>query len=176
MRHIVETSVALGRVVCEKDTQRAKERDAFLLAARQAGNNPLGGQGGQAAQLAHGVLQQNSAGAGELFPQPHVKSAGGAARLDDVVGADVRLIAATGESVSASRPHTRVVSLGADTLIECGGPSADAWLRERGAIAALVRPDHYVYGTAANAADAATLVESFWNDVTNNPSSLGESR
>ncbi len=178
LRHIVETSVALGRVVCEQDTQRAKERDTFLLAARQAGSNPLGGQGGQAAQLAHGVLRRNSAGAGELFPQPHVKSGGASARLDDVVGSDVRLIVATGESVSATRPHTRVVSLGAgaDTIVECGGPCADAWFRERGAVSALVRPDHYVYGTAATAADAAELVESFWNDVTNNPSSIGESR
>jgi len=65
---------------------------------------------------------------------------------------------------------------GAGAVVESGGPSASAWLREHGAAAALVRPDHYVYGTAATAADVAELVESFWNDVTNLPSSIGESR
>ena len=176
LRHIVDTSVALGRVVCERDPQRAAERDAFLLATRRAGGNPLGGQGGQAARLAHGVLRSESPGAGELFPQPHVRSDGKSARLDDVVGTDVRLV--VDGLAAASDSRTRVVPLGggAGAVVESGGPSASAWLREHGAAAALVRPDHYVYGTAATAADVAELVESFWNDVTNLPSSIGESR
>jgi len=197
VRHIVETSVALGRVVCEQDPQRAAERDAFLLAARRAGGNPLGGQDGQAARLANGVLRRESAGAGELFPQPHVRANGEALRLDDVVGAGARLIVAAaecagipddarvtrvavGEDVqafdAAARDAAPEVSGVEIEARECAGPRVNAWLREHGAVAALVRPDHYVYGTAANAADAAELVESFWNDVTSNPSPIGESR
>src|SRR5262249_40592112 len=74
VRHIVETSVALGRVVCEQDPRRAAERDAFLLATRRAGGNPLGGQGGQAARVSHGIVRRETAGAGELFPQPYLRS------------------------------------------------------------------------------------------------------
>jgi 3-(3-hydroxy-phenyl)propionate hydroxylase len=192
LRHIVETSVALGRVVCEQDPQRAAQRDAFLLAARGAGGNPLGGQGGQAALLANGLLQRDSAGAGELFPQPHVCTDNSPMRLDEVVGTGVRLVAIESalESPLRSDPRTAVVALrepispddaracaASEAVCECGGPSATAWLREHGAVAALVRPDHYVYGTAATAADAAGLVESFWSDVTHeHPSTVGDLR
>jgi len=192
VRHVVETSVALGRVVCERDPQRAAERDAFLLATRRAGGNPLAGQGGQAARLAHGLLQPESAGAGELFPQPHVHGNDGSLRLDEIVGTGARLIHAAAEcaSVPVDRRVTRVAIGGAArapegaargesdpggvAVNEFAGPSVRTWLREHGAIAALVRPDHYVYGTAATAAAAAELVDSFWSDVTNDTSSTGE--
>jgi 3-(3-hydroxy-phenyl)propionate hydroxylase len=36
-----------------------------------------------------------------------------------------------------------------------------AWFARHGACAALVRPDHYVYGVAAAPAEIAPLVESF---------------
>jgi 3-(3-hydroxy-phenyl)propionate hydroxylase len=180
VRHLVETSIALGRVVCEQDARRAAERDALLLAARRAGANPLGGQGGQAARIADGLLQVDSAGAGELFPQPRVRVGDTAVRLDDVVGTGARLMVASDVHLPANDERIAIVSFGDSALeqgasdpravFECGGPSATAWLRERGAVAALVRPDHYVYGTAATAADVAALVESFWSDVMNKPS------
>jgi 2-polyprenyl-6-methoxyphenol hydroxylase-like FAD-dependent oxidoreductase len=186
VRHIVETSIALGRVVCEQDAERAAQRDALLLAARRTGANPLGGQGGQAARIAQGVVQCGSTGAGELFPQPHVRVRDGIMRLDDVVGAGARLMLASNVDLATVDERIAIVSLqdsvseretsDARTVFECGGPRATAWLRERGAVAALVRPDHYVYGTAATVAAAAALVESFLSEVTNNPSPLGEIR
>jgi len=176
VRQIVETSVAMGRIVCVQDADRAAERDAFMIDARRRGQDSLGrGQGGQAALLERGIVRSGTPGAGKLFPQPSCTRAGRSGRLDDLVGTDLRLVVAGGFEPK-ERPRATVVSLGCgeDAFVETAGPKAAAWLAEHGAVAALVRPDHYVYGTAATAGAAAELVDSFWSDVTNDTSSTGE--
>src|SRR5262245_1134004 len=50
VRHVVDTSVAMGRIVCEQNSERATERDAFMTAALRANGSDLGrGQGSQVA-------------------------------------------------------------------------------------------------------------------------------
>jgi 3-(3-hydroxy-phenyl)propionate hydroxylase len=168
VRRIVETSVAMGRIVCEQDPARAAERDAFMIASRQQGGDTLGrGQGGQAALLEGGSLVTTTPGAGRLFPQPTGMLDGRAGRLDDLVGSGAQLVVAGAAAPAGA--DVRVVELntdGSDAFVETGGPSAAAWLKQHGALAALVRPDHYVFGTAATAAAASELVRAFERAVT----------
>jgi len=168
VRRIVEASVAMGRIVCEQDPVRAAERDALMLAARQQGGPALGrGQSGQAALLEGGNLLTATPGAGTLFPQPTGVFDGRTGRLDDLVGSGVRLVVV--DAAVDACAGTEVVVLNADTpgaFVETDGPSGAAWLKRYGAVAALVRPDHYVYGTAPTPAAARELARAFERAVT----------
>jgi 3-(3-hydroxy-phenyl)propionate hydroxylase len=170
VRHVVETSVGMGRIVCELDPDRAAARDRELLAARAAGKRGLGGsRGGQVAPLVGGVVFSGDPAAGWLFPQPVVAGNGTTGRLDDLAGRGFRLVI---DSAALLPPAERLrasgvvgVVLGApDTpdaagLVETGAPSALRWLEGRGIHAALVRPDHYVFGGASAPADVASLLD-----------------
>jgi 3-(3-hydroxy-phenyl)propionate hydroxylase len=48
---------------------------------------------------------------------------------------------------------------GADGFVRTGGPDAAGWLLGRGVHAAVVRPDHYVYGTAVERAGVQVLLD-----------------
>ena len=167
VRHIVETSVEMGRIVCEQDAARAAQRDTMMISARRDGGRSLGrGQAGQAATLTCGLMRE-TAGAGSLFPQPTVARGSLSGRLDDLVGTGVRLVVSDATPLPAEVRAT-VVPLASDdpsAFVETGGPSAAAWLSEHGAIAALVRPDHYVYGTARSSDEAVELVRTFWKSI-----------
>jgi 3-(3-hydroxy-phenyl)propionate hydroxylase len=167
VRQIVETSVAMGRIVCERNPDRAAERDAFMIAAHEGGAGALGGQSGQAALLDCGLLQTGCAGAGQLFPQPSGSINGTSGRLDDLVGTGVRLVI-DAQLAADAVPGAAVVALegqGSNVFAENGGPSAAAWLRHHGVVAALVRPDHYVYGTASTIQQAIELAQTFQRAV-----------
>jgi 3-(3-hydroxy-phenyl)propionate hydroxylase len=165
-RHVVETSVAMGRIVCELDPARAAARDAAMIGARRDGGRGLGApQGGQVAPLTTGLIRVRDVGAGWLFPQPTGQLGGRSGRMDEVAGHGVRLVV----DAPSLLPHTgalsaaevRPVVLDASGFDESGPPSARAWLAERGAHAALVRPDHYVFGTASDTAGTAQLLADF---------------
>src|SRR4029077_4176738 len=67
VRAILETSIAMGRVVCTRDLAAAEQRDAALLAQRAAGHSPVPPP---APQIGPGVTSKETHGAGELFIQP----------------------------------------------------------------------------------------------------------
>jgi len=171
VRHVVDTSVAMGRIVCELDEAKAQARDQAFLAARRAGRQALGAtQGGQVAPLTSGLVRVGDAGAGALFPQPFGHRSGLSGRMDDVVGRGFRLFvedaallpseARQGSAQSDAVPDPVVLGgHGADGFIETEAPGASSWLRERGLCAALVRPDHYVFGTATDAAGVSRLLD-----------------
>lgn len=159
VRHVVKTSVAMGRIVCELDPQKAAERDASMQAALAAGNGPIGGGGGgQVAPLVAGMLRPGDAGAGRLFPQPFVLRSGLRQRLDDIVG-DAAVLAVRDATLLADASlldaHGVVGMVFDDAAADdasAAEPSAARWLRERGLDAALVRRDHHVFGTTATPA------------------------
>ena len=164
VRHVVQTSVAMGRVVCERDPERVAQRDAAMKAALAAGQSTVANQGSQVAPLTAGVLRTADPGAGWLFPQPLVAHAGAAVRLDVLVGCGTRLVvddAALVPSAALQALDISTVVLGAGGLRECSEPSAVNWLQEHEVHAALVRPDHYTYGTAKDRAGVDALVASF---------------
>jgi 3-(3-hydroxy-phenyl)propionate hydroxylase len=168
----------IGLLICERDPVAAKQRDARLLeeaggeiktVARQDLIPPLAGAACLLSPLAH-------AANGTIFPQPRVMRAGAPVLMDELAGSgfrvvvkDRQLVAALCANVRVARMLTRIgariVLLGADVDVDAatdvtgGGVlcinEADGvlgrWFSLHACLAAIVRPDHYVYGVAAGA-------------------------
>ena len=94
---------------------------------------------------------------GTLFPQPWILRPTGKQRLDRLAGCGWRLVLAGGV-VDALRAHANAVAGRAGlTLIDLAQPDwteADgvvaSWMARHQAAAALVRPDHYVFGVSGS--------------------------
>jgi 3-(3-hydroxy-phenyl)propionate hydroxylase len=178
--HVKQTILAamgLGRIICERDPQRALERDRRLR-AQHGGEVKTEYRQNMIPNLVQGIVAQDTPGAGSLFPQPSVtRPGGGSVLLDDRTGPRIRLVVA-GEQGSAdiARLEASARTLGACVVV-LGERSSQAtgevlWVQEDGAVIApwlagtgsriaLVRPDHYVYGTASGVDDALALIERF---------------
>ena len=165
---VIALAVELGRVLCQLDANLAAERDTAL---RAAGAPPAP----QLAPLTAGLLRRSADGApgplaGHLSVQGLIATPSGDVLLDDLTGGGFTLIAAAGEPLEELDGRGRalldvlaahVVSL--DPRADGGQRDADgrltSWLREHGAHAVLVRPDFYVFGSAASAGDLPALID-----------------
>ncbi|MFF3343411.1 bifunctional 3-(3-hydroxy-phenyl)propionate/3-hydroxycinnamic acid hydroxylase [Streptomyces flavidovirens] len=183
LRHAIDLSVHLGRIICEPDPAAAAERDAQMLADQQARRNPLAGMPPQT--LTGGVLVRQADGtpagpAGELGRQGRVRFRGRKGLFDQVAG--------TGLSLLAVEDPRQV--LDADTVAWCerlgirllritNDPTADGpvdvmdldgtylpHLSQAGQQALLLRPDHYVFGAAARMTDVPGLVTALRDELT----------
>jgi 3-(3-hydroxy-phenyl)propionate hydroxylase len=98
---------------------------------------------------------------GTIFPQAWLKTGSAAAqRMDDYWGYGWRLILLT-KLLDVEVPNTMTAHcLDSEALREEHGLMA-AWLNKHGAIAALIRPDHYVFGLASDPAQCRELVQEF---------------
>ena len=178
VRRLTTTIKHIGHNICERDLAKARQRDADLIA--QAGGTVKSvPRQDLIPPLDCGLLSPMTHPAnGTLFPQPSVTCAGRSGRLDDIAGTGLRLVldAAMPEVGIASLAPVRqaganVIRIGvgagrlavdasSQTVTESDG-IVTAWFARHGACAALVRPDHYVYGVAASPADIAGLVQSY---------------
>jgi 3-(3-hydroxy-phenyl)propionate hydroxylase len=159
--HVIELTSrikGIGKIICERDPQRARERDARLLAECGGVVKPMPRQDVQPA-LQAGLLAATAHPArGTIFPQPWLqKSDAEPRRMDDALGCGWLLVLAAQASADwraaaqqAALPGLQTVQLGAENFSETEGVLA-AWFQSHGVQAALVRPDHYVYGVAATA-------------------------
>ena len=175
VRQLTTRIKEIGKLICERDVAAARERDARLL--REAGGTVKTiARQDIVPKLDAGLLSQvQHAANGTLFPQPRVRHAGDAALLDAVAGGNWRVVTLGGEPLSdaaqtaAARIGARIVELAPDgdahhaavlpemrRIVEVDGVLA-AWFERHGSRAAIVRPDHYVYGVAS---DAASLADS----------------
>lgn len=158
----------IGAVICERDPQAATARDAALIEAaggtiktvpRQDIIPPLVG-----GLLATRGATPGGSGTGTLFPQPCVEGPAGPTLLDDLAGTGWRivtklpteqlppgLVALAGRiGILVSIPSDEQVYQKAAQRIqadELDGVLA-RWFERHGCCAAVVRPDHYVYGVA----------------------------
>jgi 3-(3-hydroxy-phenyl)propionate hydroxylase len=151
VRELTSRLKAVGAVICERDADKARARDAKLLAdcggvvkdtPRQDILPPLSTG-----------LRFESAGAGTLFPQP--KLAGGEL-MDQRCGTGWRLVLDASLSAPPAGDVT-LIALADPALRETEGV-VETWMRKHGCHAALLRPDHYVYGTAADSAGIERLL------------------
>lgn len=142
VRGVIGAAVAAGRYICELDPAKAAERDAGIraMAAQK--------QGETAADLipaiSCGIVATGTASAGERFVQPILADG---RKLDDLTGDGWRLFVRDAGVAGESAGVTRIM---ADDLPDSG--AITAWLDARGVDAVLVRPDHYVFGTATGSA------------------------
>ena len=179
VRELTTRIKAIGKVICERDPEAARERDARILA--EGGGQPRTITRQEIVPpLQKGLLaSQDDKAKGTLFPQPWVHTETGRKLLDAAVGAGWRLIADgrhTPDIPQAVRQQAdelglHVIKIGSsgnafsgqgtdahDAVIELDGVLA-RWFDAHGCHAAIVRPDHYVFGTASGEESLTELME-----------------
>jgi flavoprotein hydroxylase len=159
---VIEVAAELGKVICLPDAEAAANRDAAMAPlVPPEGSTPVPPVPG----LSSGFLGHGPQ-AGELFVQGLVRLGPHEGRFDDVVGGGWRLVLA---ATQAQVPEDdaawfasiggRIIRLGEDLedLEDLEG-RYERWFAEHGVVAALQRPDFYLYGTAAYDEDVAGLL------------------
>ncbi len=150
-----ELSVELGRVVCVVDPVAAAGRDAAM--APGVGPEPIAAP--SLPPIDEGVVAVGTPGAGETW----VQGRSGGQRSDDLHGSGWRLWSIEAGVPAEAGRRLELLDGKVITLPSDRGPGADdlerAWMAERGVVAALVRPDFCVFGTAGDRAGAIELVE-----------------
>lgn len=137
VRAIIETAIAMGKVVCLLDSEAASTRDRDMLARKAAGAQDVSVV---YPDLSGGLLSTTPR-AGALFPQPVAPDG---TRFDTLLGHCVALV---GRNLPAVSPTgVRVFDL-ADTAVEPFAAAIDDWLADIGGAAALIRPDRHVFAT-----------------------------
>ncbi|SEH55095.1 MULTISPECIES: bifunctional 3-(3-hydroxy-phenyl)propionate/3-hydroxycinnamic acid hydroxylase [unclassified Tardiphaga] len=159
VRQLTSRIKAIGHVICERDPDAAAARDERILAegggqprtiTRQEIVPPL-----QTGLLAFPLHTAH----GTLFPQPWIRTAEGRRRLDSVAGTEWRLVLDMRNELELS-PDLQAIMTRLDIRPIRIGPAADdvlteedgvlaAWFDRHDCRAAIVRPDHYVFGVAS---------------------------
>ena len=148
----------IGHAICERDPAAARARDAALIASG-GGHAPTVTRQEIVPPLAAGLLAAEAHAAnGSLFPQPWVDTPDGKRLLDEAVGSGWRLVWDGRAARSPGDAATiRTVTVGGDGLREADGVVA-AWFDRHACAGAIVRPDHYVYGTVARPDGAGPML------------------
>jgi 2-polyprenyl-6-methoxyphenol hydroxylase-like FAD-dependent oxidoreductase len=165
---VIRFAIELGRVLCELDPDAALERDTALRGLDAP--PPV-----EAPPLTGGVVRQVPEGsedplAGTLGVQGRVAVDGQEGLFDDVVGRGWTLIVSDGDPLDGLDDAERealdaldvnVASLGdgaPGAITDVDGRLTD-WLAQHGTHAVLVRPDFYVFGSAASPVEAPELLD-----------------
>lgn len=144
VRELTRRIKGVGAVICERDAAKARERDARLLAecggvVKDTPRQDI------LPRLETGLLAtDDTPGRGQLFPQPRLADG---ALMDVRVGCGWRLVHDGTLPIGAAEPALTVVPMSAQDEAE---GVVGAWMHRHACHAALVRPDHYVFGTAAD--------------------------
>ena len=182
--HVVATTRAameLGRIICERDADKARRRDADLR-AKQGGVVKTTIRQNMIPGLTSGLIDTTAPGAGTLFPQPHVTvHEPGEPRsgwLDQFVQGSACLLSVgvVSEAESdrlhdlAQRINATLVCIDAEDnrasarsgicVTEEGAVMAP-WLESLNCRYVISRPDHYVYGAAPDLAALENLVNRY---------------
>jgi 3-(3-hydroxy-phenyl)propionate hydroxylase len=155
VRELTSRIKGVGAVICERDPVKARARDAKLLAdcggvVQDTPRQDI------LPKLETGLLSRNvTSGRGALFPQPLLQ---GGRLMDERFGHGWRVVLQAPQPVPTPDGLTVV-----DARTETEGVVAQ-WMRRMECTAALVRPDHYVFGTAADAASLQQLIDE-WKET-----------
>jgi 3-(3-hydroxy-phenyl)propionate hydroxylase len=167
VREIIDEAIALGRVICELDPQRAAERDAAMLAE-------LADPAALTVEPPHPRLGDPSitingdSDAGRLSIQGRVEVDGLTGLFDDLVGGDWQLITMGFDplvDVTADVVDWFQGIGGTATAITADGQVRDVdgtylgWFAAHECSVVLSRPDFYIFGTG-NKQDVASLLDS----------------
>ncbi|WP_316213661.1 MULTISPECIES: bifunctional 3-(3-hydroxy-phenyl)propionate/3-hydroxycinnamic acid hydroxylase [unclassified Bradyrhizobium] len=164
VRELTTRIKAIGRVICEQNPDAASVRDARILAEGGGAPRTITRQE-IVPPLTQGLLAaQPSDAKGTLFPQPWILRAGERVLLDRAAGTGWRLVLdgsgppiAEPTEARAREAGISVIRIGGDGWHEESGVVA-RWFERHGCSAALVRPDHYVYGVARDETELAALL------------------
>jgi 2-polyprenyl-6-methoxyphenol hydroxylase-like FAD-dependent oxidoreductase len=162
VRSYIEASVAIGQIVNMVDPQSVVVRDAALKGGFVPPPPVMHLEDGLLMRAADGTP---APGVGELAVQGRLRDGEREGLHDDLFGSGWRLIARDGaladldgdSAAVLERLEAGVTVLGAGGAADADGRTT-AWLTELGATAALVRPDFYLYGSAADADGLAAML------------------
>jgi 3-(3-hydroxy-phenyl)propionate hydroxylase len=172
VRELTTRIKAIGHVICERDPVAADARDARILAEGNGEPRSITRQD-IVPPLQRGLLAAaQHAANGALFPQPWVRTKAGRQLLDAACGAGWRLVVDGGSSLAASPAiedqardlGLRIIRIGpADRAATEGVVTEEngvvaSWLRRHECAAAIVRPDHYVFGVGTDAQSLAAMM------------------
>jgi 3-(3-hydroxy-phenyl)propionate hydroxylase len=181
VRRLTTRIKEIGAVICERDPARAQARDAALIAAAGGTIRTVPRQD-IIPPLMEGLLAAGGrAGTGTLFPQPRVNGPAGPALLDELAGTGWRIVTdlrtaqlPPGLPALAERLGM-LISIPSDAEGFSSGPHRmqaneldgvlARWFARYGCHAAVVRPDHYVYGAADDSAGLYDLVAGLTNSL-----------
>ena len=140
VRAYIELAVELGGVIQATDPEKARQRDAQLL-ANPTMIRPL------TPRLGPGLHGQAAAPAGTRAEQPNLADG---QRMDDRAGYRLAVLAAP--DLAAAFPRETLAALKSidGTVIAADGDAA-AYLARTGARAIVVRPDRHILGVASSA-------------------------
>ncbi|MFY0408388.1 bifunctional 3-(3-hydroxy-phenyl)propionate/3-hydroxycinnamic acid hydroxylase [Solicola sp. PLA-1-18] len=169
VREFIDFSMRLGQLICVTDPDEAARRDERMIAERAASVGP---PAPPLPTLGPGAHEGKSGGT--LMPQPMVvvPGHGGSVRLDEIAGHRSLLVLGNGAQLGLGASHLArmlgVHVLAPDTTSPFPGATTTApadelyaWLAGAGASAALVRPDRYLFGTAARVDEVDDLVDRY---------------
>lgn len=156
VRELTTRIKGIGAMICVRDAALARERDAKLLAECGGTVKDVPRQD-VLPKLTSGLLSRTPHAAnGSLFPQPRLLHGGSPVLLDHVSGSGWRLVLSGQTAAPAQAEKLTVLRLGHD-VIEADGVLAN-WMHRHECTAVLVRPDHYVFGVAADAGQLTALL------------------
>lgn len=157
----------IGKLICERDVDAARARDARLIAA-DGGSIKTVPRQNIIPPLETGLLSpQPQAANGSLFPQPTLVVNGEEVLMDAVCGNGWRIVLDAAQIQIGTELLEQARALGAQLVPiaahgqayrERDGVMAN-WFARYGVQAALVRPDNYVYGVANDIAGTLALVD-----------------
>jgi 3-(3-hydroxy-phenyl)propionate hydroxylase len=167
---VTKTVKQLGKVICERDPDAARKRDAEL---REAQNGIITTKARQdlIPGLKGGILHRAEGAVGSQFPQPVLsRSDGSSVMLDDASEGNFRLVF-TGQLGPEAVRAFREFGVALVETDDAGRICVDnfvqgidreqqllAWFAKQECIAAVVRPDGYVFGTARTSRDIDALL------------------
>ncbi|MES3003661.1 MAG: bifunctional 3-(3-hydroxy-phenyl)propionate/3-hydroxycinnamic acid hydroxylase [Pseudomonadota bacterium] len=158
VRELTSRIKAIGAVICERDSAKARERDAQMLAdcggvVKDTPRQDI------LPKLEAGFMSSHAhAARGSLFPQPRLMDTAGRPQLmDEKFGHGWRLVTCANAEAGKRLPP-------AITLVDLAQtPEADGvvaqWMAKFECEAALVRPDNYVFGAASGAGEISALLD-----------------
>jgi 3-(3-hydroxy-phenyl)propionate hydroxylase len=172
VRELTTRIKAIGHVICERDPVAAEARDARILAEGNGKPRTITRQD-IVPPLRRGLIATAPHAAnGTLFPQPRVRTAAGPQLLDAACGAGWRLVVDGGSGLTVSPVVAdqardlglRIIFIGtADSAATEGMVTEEdgvfaCWLGRHECAAAIVRPDHYVFGVITDAHSLAAMM------------------
>ncbi|MFE0678553.1 bifunctional 3-(3-hydroxy-phenyl)propionate/3-hydroxycinnamic acid hydroxylase [Streptomyces sp. NPDC058867] len=173
VQHAIQTSVALGQVICVTDPDAAAERDRAMIAGGADPAKVLPPV--SAATLGPGVVSTSPEDrlAGRLFPQFTVDRDGRSGLFDDVIGPGFAVLCTQDPtSLLPIQQRTFLKKLGASVVHvvspDATNPGPDAvidttggylaHLRDHDAEVVVIRPDFYAFGARSDAYELTALI------------------
>jgi flavoprotein hydroxylase len=187
VRRTTDLAIEVGKMISELDPAAAERRDQVMFALQREPEKAAAAVP-QYFALEDGIVRRNAEGAvaqlaGDLVPQGRVTRGGATAMFDDVVGRgfvlfsafdpylvldedDLSFLKQIGAHVVRVMPsRTPARSLKDHEVIDVDGVYLPYLTRAK-QVGALVRPDFYLFGTAASRPDLSDLVKDLRSQLT----------